>query len=373
MRIVAYGKATINEHKEFQAHVDWLIGVRRRLEREPLEAKEARANTQHQTTIDTIAPSAPSSTFPSGFAASLSSLPQGQPPLNDFEPNDQSRFFIPAIFYYNWATLEHFPGNIPPTQVLSSSPPQQPVKSSDGKVADDNLDTKRSLLQNQRRDQVNAMYPAPKVPGATEPAAQAARPPSGTRRASSRDTKTKGAGTGKDLRIQPGQNQLTRLGFNALSSSPSRAPAAQTPVTPSSSAATKRGPGYYSAEAPRTKDAAPVTPKKGNNRVHFKESPRKKGDDNYYTPKQQDRPASRATSSQGTPKQTSSPARHTTASPGTPKKECKKPGKLVVNMDEVPLYITYSRASKELEAKMANNPPKKVKVTIASVFLETRH
>lgn len=369
MRIVADGKATINEHKGFQAHVDWLTGIQRRLEREALEAKEARANAQQQTTTDTIAPSAPSSTFPSGFAASPSSLPQGQPSLKDFEPNDQSRFFIPTIFYYNWTTLEHFPGNIPPTQVLSSSPPPQPVKSSDGEVADDNLNTKRSLLQNQSRDQVNTMSPAPKAPGATKPAIQATRPPSGTRTASSRDTKTKGAAAGKALRIQSGQNQLTRLGFNAPSSSPSRAPAAQTPATPSSSAATRRGPGYYSAEAPRTKDAAPVTPKKGNNRVHFEESPRKKESDNYYTPKQQDRPASRATSSPGTPKQTSSPARHTTASPGTPKKEGKKPGKLIVNMDEVQLYITYSRAYKELEAKMANTAPKKVKVTIASVFL----
>ena len=84
--IVADGKATINEHKEFEAHVNWRTGIRR-VEREALEAKEARANTQQHTTTDTIAPRTSSLTFPSNSAASPSSLPQGQY-FKDFEPID---------------------------------------------------------------------------------------------------------------------------------------------------------------------------------------------------------------------------------------------------------------------------------------------
>lgn len=258
---------------------------------------------------------------------------------------------------------------MPPTQYSSSSPPPQLVKSSDGKVADYKLNTKRSLLQNQSRDQVNAMSSTPKASDATKPPAQSTRHSSGTRSASSRDSYAKGAATSKP-RVQPGQSQLTRLGFAAPSSSPPAAPSVP-PV------AKVRGPGYYSAEAPRTRapespqtQSSPQTPKK---RVHFSESPIKKENDNYYTPKQQDRPASRATSSRGTPKHTRSSARHTTASSGTPWKEAKKPGKLVVNMDEVQLYTAYSRAYKELEAKLALKPAKKVKVTTISVFLDPRH
>lgn len=286
--------------------------------------------------------------------------------MKRFVPIDQSRYFIPAIFHYNWATLEYFPGNMPPTQLLSSSPPPQPAKSSDNKVVVDNTTAKQSLLQNQSRDQVNAISFAPKEPDATEPAAQATRPPSGNRGASSRGTKVKSSATGKAPLVQSGQSQLTRLGFHASSSSPPRA----TSVTP---APMTRGPGYYSAEGPRTrppespqKQSSPQTPKK---RVHFFESPNKKGNDNYYTPKQRDGPALRAPNSPGTPMQTSSSAPRTISSPKTPRSAVRKQfEKLVMNMDEVQLYITYSRAFKEVEAKMANNPPKKVKVTIPSVL-----
>lgn len=251
---------------------------------------------------------------------------------------------------------------MPPTHYPSSSPLPQTIKSPDGKVADDDLNTKRTLLHNQSRDQALAMFSVPKALGATKEAAQSTRPPSGTRSASSRCSTAKGAATGKAPRVEAGQTQLTRLGFHAPSSSLPIPPAAQARTTPSSADVTRRGPGYYSTDAPKTKHAAPVTPKKGNNGVHFDASPKNKENDNYYTPKQQDRSTSRAASSPGIPKQTSSPARHTASSPGTPKREVKKPNKLVVNMDEVQLYITYSRAYKELEAEMAKNPPMKVKV-----------
>lgn len=258
---------------------------------------------------------------------------------------------------------------MPPRQFLSSSPPTRPAKSSDNKVTDDNLRTQASLLQGKRRDNVEVMSSTPNPLGATKPAVQATRPSSGTRNASSRDSKAKGATNGKAPRVQPAQTQLTRLGFHVPSSSPPLPPSV-IPVTKS------RGPGYYSAEAPRTRrpespqtQSSPQTP---NKRVHFSESSKKNDNDSYYTPEHQDRLVSRATASPGTPKKTSSLARQTTASPGTPKIETKNPGKLVVTMDEVQIYIAYSRTYKELEAKMPKNPPMKVKVTIPLIFLEPR-
>ena len=251
----------------------------------------------------------------------------------------------------------------------SSSPPPQTVKSSDGKVADDDLNTKGTILHIQSSDQAHAMSSVPKELSDTKAAAQSTRPPSGTRSASSRYSTAKGAAIGEAPRVEAGQTQLTRLGFQAPSSSLPFLPAAQAPAAPSSADATRRGPEYYSTDPPKTKHAAPVTPKKGNNGVHFDESSKNKENDNYYTPKQQDRPTSRGASSSGILKQTSSPARHTTSSPRTPKREVKKPNKLVVNMDEVQLYITYSRAYKELEARMANNSSMKVKVINYSLNL----